>query len=654
PVQTRVEDKAPKTQHEVVIDGFENQKMYYYRIEFADSEGKVHSTRLHELDTTFDFAPVETHFNGEAYPESEETQKFAAAAQEILDRAGIDRGYCVLLGVGEGRLAYELAKRSDLEILCLDPDEAKVQDARRRLDKAGLYGVRVSVQQHEGDSLPLAPFLANIVTSENLIRGEAVPYSPQDVLKILRPNGGIAILPKDWSQSPLIKDAPDLLVTTESEWMVGERKPLEGAGAWTHQYGDAGNTSSSHDRLLGGPLEVLWYGEPGPRPMTDRGTRSPAPLSINGRLFVQGDRRLFGLDAYNGTILWEREIPDLRRANVPRDCSNKMARGDQLFVAIRDRLWKVDGQTGKLLTTYPVTRPDNGFDYDWGYIADGGTHVLGSAVRHGGLYIGADGEWYDKPNQESEKVTSDNLFAIDPESGEVAWVYEKGRIINPTIAAGDGSVYFIESRSPEATEFRSARLGNDKIFKDQYMVALDEQTGKVIWERPVEFEGGNWVLYLSYYDGVISVLATTRQFHLHTFDAKDGTPIWEHHSEMRRDHHGGGMQHPVVTRGNIYSDSLAFDLHSGKVVNDDLPERRGCGTMSAAENAIFFRHHFHSIWDLDTDERIQYEGLRSGCWLGIVPAGGILLAPESSAGCYCADPIQTSIAFLPGGMVSEN
>ncbi|MCA9411975.1 MAG: hypothetical protein KC944_12250, partial [Candidatus Omnitrophica bacterium] len=70
--------------------------------------------------------------------------------------------------------------------------------------------------------------------------------------------------------------------------------------------------------------------------------------------------------------------------------------------------------------------------------------------------------------------------------------------------------------------------------------------------------------------------------------------------------------------------------------------------------AIFFRHHFHSIWDLDTDERIQYEGLRSGCWLGIVPAGGILLAPESSAGCYCADPIQTSIAFLPGGMVSEN
>jgi hypothetical protein len=38
---------------------------------------------------------------------------------------------------------------------------------------------------------------------------------------------------------------------------------------------------------------------------------------------------------------------------------------------------------------------------------------------------------------------------------------------------------------------------------------------------------------------------------------------------------------------------------------------------------------------------------RPGCWLNILAAGGLVLIPESSSGCTCAYPIQTSIAFVP-------
>jgi hypothetical protein len=53
------------------------------------------------------------------------------------------------------------------------------------------------------------------------------------------------------------------------------------------------------------------------------------------------------------------------------------------------------------------------------------------------------------------------------------------------------------------------------------------------------------------------------------------------------------------------------------------------------------------MWDLATDKRSQFMGIRSGCWLSMIPAGGLLLAPETSAGCSCTHSIQTSIGYIP-------
>ena len=94
-----------------------------------------------------------------------------------------------------------------------------------------------------------------------------------------------------------------------------------------------GFTSCSDDELVKGAMGVKWWGEPGPRPMPDRGPRNPAPLSAGGKLYIQGDRVLFGLDAYNGTVLWSQSCPEMRRANIPRDSSNMVADDRGLYLA---------------------------------------------------------------------------------------------------------------------------------------------------------------------------------------------------------------------------------------------------------------------------------------------------------------------------------
>jgi len=69
--------------------------------------------------------------------------------------------------------------------------------------------------------------------------------------------------------------------------------------------------------------------------------------------------------------------------------------------------------------------------------------------------------------------------------------------------------------------------------------------------------------------------------------------------------------------------------------------------MAASNHSMFYRAHFHGMWDLEANNQIQFEGIRSGCWLGIIPAQGLMLAPGNGSACGCTHAIQTSAAWVP-------
>ncbi len=660
PVAERVVDEKPKTDHRVRLEGIDSMKMYYYRLVASGPAGAEQRSRLYEFDATFDYTPPQATPGPCPYPKDELGDIYADVARRALKRCGSERGYCVVLGCKRGRLAYEIARRSRLKVLAVDEDRANVQAARAALDQAGLYGVKVAVQQASLDELPYGSYLANLIVSEQTLTGGKLPGSASEVSRVLRPCGGVAYLgrpegllakgePLDraklegWLKAGSIEGYK--VEDDDGLWAVIRRGKLPGARDWTHQYAEPGNSGCSRDEGPGGRMQVLWFARPGPRPMTDRGTRAPAPLSTDGRLFIQGDRWLFGLDAYNGTMLWALSIPDLRRANIPRDGSNMTATDDALYLAVRDRCWVLDPKTGERVTTFGLPEASKTTAYDWGYLSCKGDVLFGSAVRRGGLFLGADGEWYDRPDEESQKVVSDYVFAVDRKTGEKKWVYRGGRVINPTLAMGDGRLYFVESRSPAALGVKAGRMA-DELNSDRYLVCLNARTGKKQWEHYRYFQQAKWVFYLIYAKDTLVALSTSDDYHIYAFDAKGGDPLWNRTYPFRRNHHGGAMQHPVIVGDVVYAEPRAFKLRTGEKVMIAKPPN-GCGTVSASANCLLYRDGVHTMYDLRTHRQTKWTGMRPSCWLSLIAAGGLVLAPEGSAGCHCDIPIQTTIAFAP-------
>ena len=124
------------------------------------------------------------------------------------------------------------------------------------------------------------------------------------------------------------------------------------------------------------------------------------------------------------------------------------ATDDALYLAVRERCWQLEPQTGQVVRTFDLPdKPKTGRPLDWGYIACVGDTLFGSAVLRGGLFLGADGEWYDRPDEESQKVVSKYLFALDRKTGKTKWVYRGGVIINPTLNASSRMMVRVRRRS---------------------------------------------------------------------------------------------------------------------------------------------------------------------------------------------------------------
>jgi outer membrane protein assembly factor BamB len=650
------------TVRDLVLDG-----EYRYQI-LGSADGRPVESKPYKFDSSFYYrlpaAPL-----GQA--EITKRPNLPQLVEQILELADARAGYALVLAGVDGSLALELVRQSDLQVVVLEQDAERVKAIRAVLDDAGVYGVRASVLGGSLGERTLGPMLFNLIVSERHLLGGQLPAATgAETLRSLAPSGGTLVLGPVDDLGPVqrwLGQAGSRLVRSErgeARWLVHERPGLAGAGEWTHQYGNAQNTSCSGDDLVKGEMGVKWWGEPGPRPMPDRGPRNPAPLSANGRLFIQGDRMLFGLDAYNGTVLWSFSSPEMRRANIPRDSSNMVAAEERLYLVQGRYCIGIDGATGERAVRFQV---DDGRQHDWAYLAVVDDVLIGSRVKNGAVYHGDDGQWFENfAADDISRVTSDRLFGVDPKSGERAWEYYGGAIVNSTITIGDGMVYFIESRAGAAVE-KAGTIQPIQRLGDQHLVALDLRTGEPKWNRAHDFSRLQYMTYLVYADGTLVATGTDKDKRFHTYaiaaiekavETQDGertfvppgSLIWEDHHTAGKDHHSGHLQHPVIIGNTFFSDQWAFDLRTGKQVRDDLPERRGCGTMSASNHSLFFRHYFHGMWNLDTNKRSQFEGIRSGCWLGLIPAGGMLLAPETSAGCSCTHSIQTSVGYLPRAM----
>ena len=622
-----IEDAEPKTSHEATLTGLRKEMVHKCRTWTPEGE----EVRF-ECDTHFDYTLPAIPDRPSPYPDDGGAS--ARAVEAVLAEAAIDRGICLVLGCGDGRLAYEIAKQAAVRVIGFDSDAENIAAARRALGEAGVYGARVTV--HLAGSLDRLPCVGGFA---NLIVGERSPANAE-VRRLLRPGGGIALLGQPGAELERIK-----------------RPPLDGAGVWSHQYGWAGSAAYGGETLGGargtGELEVQWLGRPGPRYQPDRNGRKPAPLAINGRLFGQGRRRIVALDAYNGTVIWSLEIPAFARFNMPRDCGNWCADPGHVFAAVKDKCWRIDTADGTVSNTFGVLPGGQEWAWDWGYVGDGGANVIGSAVKRGSAFVGFVGHanWYDaREGEPTFKVCSENLFALDKQTGETRWTHTGGVIVNPTIAIGEGRVYFAECRNEAVIASDSRRVGMPELWQDLFLVALDVKTGAKLWETPLlDIRPGSVVFYLAHSGTKVILMASDNadeQYHTYCFDAADGSARWGTHFDWMSDNHGGHMSHPAVAAGRVFVRPRVLDLETGEPLDVRMPGG-GCGTYALTDDTAIFRAAHVVMWDFESDASTSWHRLRPGCWISTVPACGMVLSPEAGGGCSCGSWLETSIAFMP-------
>lgn len=627
------------------------------------------------------------------------TDAYQQAAREILSKTGVRRGFALVIDGEEGQLAYELAKQSDLEIYMIESDPVKVAMARENLSKVGFYGNRVTVHQFDPADIPYSNYFANLIVSDQFVKTGKAQTDPALVLRHLKPAGGVMCLGQPAQTNAthaaeVVSKAVDSTELIPSEvtqktadgWTTLSRGMLPGAGSWTHQYGNAANTAVSDDTRVKGGLGVLWYGDPGIDDMVNRHDGAVGPLAVGGRLFVQGETNIRAYDSYNGLFLWEHKNPEGIRIGVFMNVSpgNLTATGDRLYHFVGQECHEIDAATGKSVRIHQLPESRREGKHEWAYVAVQGDLLFGTATVMDSI------DARSRRRGRRTKDATDGIFAIDLKTGKHLWDYQGSSISHNTIAIGPKRVFFVDSTI--TSEQRAEILRQDKselenlegkerdIAEDRMKkidlrraVAIDSQSGKVLWSKPVDVTDcsdigiGGGMLTLMYQNDTLILCGANanghywRQFvagefsrrRLVALSADDGYKIWSKDANYR--------SRPILVGDKVLAEPWIYDLQSGEqqtrkhpITGEEVPwsmMRTGhhCGMLTAADSGmVMFRSGFTGFMDLEQDAGVRhFAGHRLGCWINAIPANGLVMIPEASAGCVCLFSIASTIVLEP-------
>jgi outer membrane protein assembly factor BamB len=615
-------------------------------------------------------------------------------AQDIIDETGITDGYCLVLGMGTGRLAEEIIQQSNLNVIGFDPDPSKVDSLRRKFDSQGLYGSRISLITGDIASAPLAPYLANLVVSENI--NDSGLSGNQDFVKhlfhVLRPYGGTAYFSlTNPLRSIFITQAenselPNADFQFKDNSIILKREgSLPGAAEWTHQYGNIANTVCSKDSVVKPPLGPLWFGGPPHLDVLPRHGHGPPQQIVGGRLFIEGINVLSARDVYTGRVLWRKEFPKLNtldmyytdtydpdpfyRGGNQRHYPGANAFGTN-FIATKDRIYLVcenscivlDPVNGDEIDCFTLPPNETGDIRNWGYI---GVYkdllIAGASPLH--VFLHNDKSIVIPNNRFG--IGSKYIIVLDRYSGKKKWEHRAvSNYRHNAIVAGNGTLFCIDAITDKRADLLKRR--GKYITENSTIQAFDIQSGEEKWNVS-ENVFGTWLGYSEEYDALLQAGSRSgdRAFDeidrgMSVLNGSNGNVIWKN-----SDKYSGPciIHHDTIitqTGGSNQTASPAkiYNLLTGKIVTtthpltgDSIPQSwvrfKGCNTAIASEHLLTFRSAAAAYVDLTNQgETTTIGGFRSGCTSNLVAADGVLNAPDFTRTCTCSYQNQTSLALI--------
>ncbi len=559
------------------------------------------------------------------------------AVRQIMEATGVRGGLAVHLGCGDGRLTAALRAADAWIVHGLDTDTDDVTAARRHLRQRGLYGP-VSVERFDGRRLPYVDNLVNLV-----VVNEESEVSAAEMRRVLAPGGAVCR-------------------RTGDAWETSHRKPRpEVMDEWTHYYHDASGNAVSRDELVAPCTRMQWTAGPRWARHHEHTSSVDAMVSAGGRVFyimdegprlsiqLPADWQLVARDAFNGTRLWKRAIPQWYThlyplkagpATLPR---RLVAVGDRVYatLGIDAPVSVLDAATGKTVRTLAGTERAEEL-----ILSDGVLFVkTGPARERPDRFTWNDPVCWNVSNQANNdrawtpEGADEHLLAVDAGTGTVRW--KQAAAVAPLSLAADA----------EHVVFHNGEA----------VVCLDRDTGKRLWvsdEAPRKgrvptFSGFSLVLH----DGVVLV---AYQANLAALDAASGKGLWR--GKRGRGGHRSPMDLLVIDdlvwsleqgKGRF----TGLDLRTGETKRDFRPDVEGYGWfhhrchncrattryLLASRTGIEFVDWRKEHWDPN-------HWVRGACLYGFMPANGLTYAPQDPCACYIEAKLK-GLNALAGGTV---
>ncbi|MEW6356245.1 MAG: PQQ-binding-like beta-propeller repeat protein [Planctomycetota bacterium] len=559
-------------------------------------------------------------------------------ADRIKHETGKKAGHCLVIGAADGSLLCYLAWGSDLQIQCVESDAQRVATVRKTLGDFGLYGWPVTVHQGALESAGFPDYFADLVILGDGTPDSLTPQTIKEIYRVLRPCGGTAffIVPeKPEGQATALKDrlvgggVPESEIVAFKTSVHVVRGRLPNVGDWTHEYANAARTGCSTDERVRLPLKLLWFGEPGPMRLITRHWKGPAPLCVDGRMFVTEQYGIEAVDAYNGRPLWRRDLPTAGRWPMHSKGSNAAADANSLYLAIPTACLRLNAATGETIQTYPLpATPEDVPKEDlpaavWSYLAVTDNHILGSIGKND---------------------TEGKCIFVLAKDGKVRWMHTANGVVgNNAVAMSDSRVYILDKTS--AADVEQAKRRGKTITGGSILLCLDAATGETIWQVTEELDNRT-ALWLG---GDVLLASGTNC--LTGFAAADGKLLYTRDVKMAK--------LPVIVGDTIYAMPLALDLRTGEdktrlapLTGEPTPwtftKGYGCGAVSAGPNLLMFRSGALGFYDLAGDTGIHnFGGIRAGCFINAIAANGLVLVPPADAACSCSYSLRTTVALMP-------
>ncbi|MDA1051481.1 MAG: PQQ-binding-like beta-propeller repeat protein [Planctomycetota bacterium] len=568
--------------------------------------------------------------------------------------ANDDRGgYCLVVGASSEGLIDEIVRQSEMHVVVLDPSESRIDALRQRYDAIGLYGTRVSALVGDPVTANLPPYVMSLAVCESTENWTKNPAWIDHIHRCVRPYGGRAIFGCDDDSAAQLQDRIQQSELAQAELQIQDSfavltraGALPGAADWTHEYGDSANSLMSQDQLVKAPLGVLWFG--GPAAASELFFNRhfwPPSLTVNqGRMFFQGPEVFVAADIYTGRVLWKKKLPEGvspgRRGNFfekIRVGFHFLAADDAVYLSDGNQCEKINPATGETQATFRLKRPDA----KWGTMRIWEDRLICTVFL---------------PDQEGE-YQPEEIVSIDRNTGEQIWRHE-AEYTAPVAALGRDEVFFYDGILDGLYDAWKRKGLVPKSGDTGYLKALDIRTGKQIWQSGTS-RAVTW-LGVSSRDGVL--VASNKQG-IEAWDGESGQPLWEKEQDAK-----GFLGHPeelwdkvILWKDRIIDQrgpGAAYDVKTGKPLMTAHPltgqptpwefTKTGhhCNYAIASPHMLTFRADTAGFLDLESGTTGRLNGFRSGCRNSLIPAGGVLNAPNFAHGCVCSYSLFTSLALV--------